>query len=1832
MALLVAASTFGTSIIAARRPRGGRLTQLVFVLLAAFAVALPALNANAQVNDSFSRPDGADLGNGWIEKNPQAFSLAGGAAVKQAVGDGYRDNIVYRPAGEDLLNVEVAAELELSSPVPGYPQIFARVQSSTVAFSGRIDGYILYVNNNPNEAILGRQRGDAFVESLATVVIAPGLNVGDTYRLRLRATGANPVQLAAYVERWTGSDWVIDGQATANDASGAAITTAGSIGFGGFVEAAYSFDNVSATDLGGASNPVPTLGSLNPTSATEGGSAFSLTVNGSDFVPGSIVRWNGADRATTYVSPGELQAAVTAADIATAGTASVTVFSPAPGGGTSAVQTFTIDPLIADNPVPTTTSLNPNSATEGGSAFSLTVNGSDFIPGSVVRWNGADRTTTYISANELQAAITAADIAAAGSASVTVFNPAPGGGISAAQTFTIDSVVANNPVPNLGSINPTSATEGGSAFSLTVNGGNFIPGSVVRWNGSDRTTTYVSANELEAAITAADIAAAGSASVTVFSPAPGGGTSGAQTFTIDPLNADNPLPVLSSLAPSSAIEGGSAFSLTVNGSGFIPGSVVRWNGGDRATTFVSANELQAAITAADIATAGSDAVTVFNPAPGGGTSAAQTFTTQAGTPGAGDTFSRPDGADLGNGWIEKNPQAFALQGGAAVKQAVAEGYRDNIVYRPAGEDLLNVEVSAELELSSPVPGYPQIFARVQSNTVALSNRIDGYILYVNNNANEAILGRQRGDAFVEALATVVIAPGLSVGETYRFRLSATGANPVQLAAYVERWTGSNWVIEGQTTASDASGAALTTAGSVGFGGFVEAAYSFDNFLATDLGGGGNPLPALGSLSPTSATEGGSAFSLTVNGSNFVPGSIVRWNGADRTTTHVSANELQAAVTAGDIAAAGSASVTVFSPAPGGGTSGAQTFTIDPLGGGNPVPVLTSLNPTSATEGGSAFSLTVNGSDFVPGSVVRWNGGDRATTYVSANQLQAAITAADIAAAGSASVTVFSPAPGGGTSAVQNFTIDPLGGGNNPVPVLNTLNPTSATEGGSAFSLTVNGSDFVADSIVRWNGNDRTTTFVSANELQAAITAADIAAAGSASVTVFSPAPGGGTSAAENFTIDAINPGGGGPFVASLSPESVTAGSGDLTVTIVGSGFDAQSVGNWNGNPRPTVFLSNQAIEVTLSAADLASADVGTVTVVDTAPQGGGSTPHPFFVLEANSTYFFDNFNAPDSADLGNGWTEKTPEVFSIVNNAVRSIWFDRIYRDSIAYRPVAEDRLDVEISAEFVRQPAGQYTQLHARVQRDTIAAPDFLESYIFYIEDNVASGAVAFAINPPIVSMGECIIDQIDLPSPLQVGQRYRMRFFVTGTDTVRLEGRVDRFVNGAWDSWFQAVIFHDDNTQRQGWYCPVGYMPAPIRQAGSNGFSKWVDQADDYDNYYWIDLSGTSAVPTVSSVAPDAVTAGDPGFTLIVDGGNFAPTSTVRWNGNDRPTTYVDSTTLQAAISAADIAAEGVAQVTVATPAPGGGVSNAANVTIAAPGQLPNPTPAVSSFSPATFSAGQPATLLTVTGTGFVPESVLRWNGVDLTTTFLSETSLSATIPATDLAAPGSAAVTVSNPAPGGGLSEISSIAILATGELLDDFERTDGATLQNGWTEKNPAAFSIGGGRLVKNQVGDGYRDNVAYRPVGESRQDVETSIEFQLNDPVPGYPQIFARLQAATVDAASTIDGYILYINNGNSAVLGRQNGSSFVTALVTIPLSEAMTVGSTYRLRLSATGAGTVTVSGAVERLSESGFVDIGSASVDDASPDRIAGAGMSGVGGHVEDSYTYDNFRDGPSN
>jgi outer membrane protein assembly factor BamB len=79
------------------------------------------------------------------------------------------------------------------------------------------------------------------------------------------------------------------------------------------------------------------------------------------------------------------------------------------------------------------------------------------------------------------------------------------------------------------SVSPPSVAAGGPAFKLTVLGRGFSGSSTVQWNGTSRSTTFVSATELVAQINTADIAATGNASITVTGPDSIGASSGSGT-------------------------------------------------------------------------------------------------------------------------------------------------------------------------------------------------------------------------------------------------------------------------------------------------------------------------------------------------------------------------------------------------------------------------------------------------------------------------------------------------------------------------------------------------------------------------------------------------------------------------------------------------------------------------------------------------------------------------------------------------------------------------------------------------------------------------------------------------------------------------------------------------------------------------------------------------------------------------------------------------------------------------------------------------------------------------------------------------------------------------------------------------------------------------------------------------------------------------------------------------------------------------------------------------------------------------------------------------------
>jgi hypothetical protein len=96
---------------------------------------------------------------------------------------------------------------------------------------------------------------------------------------------------------------------------------------------------------------------LAPMSAAPGGPSFQLMVNGTGFSSVSIVNWNGAALTTAFVNSSRLTAAVPVSAIATANTASITVSTPPPGGGTSETAFFNVSNSVT---VPVFTPLPPN--------------------------------------------------------------------------------------------------------------------------------------------------------------------------------------------------------------------------------------------------------------------------------------------------------------------------------------------------------------------------------------------------------------------------------------------------------------------------------------------------------------------------------------------------------------------------------------------------------------------------------------------------------------------------------------------------------------------------------------------------------------------------------------------------------------------------------------------------------------------------------------------------------------------------------------------------------------------------------------------------------------------------------------------------------------------------------------------------------------------------------------------------------------------------------------------------------------------------------------------------------------------------------------------------------------------------------------------------------------------------------------------------------------------------------------------------------------------------------------------------------------------------------
>lgn len=273
---------------------------------------------------------------------------------------------------------------------------------------------------------------------------------------------------------------------------------------------------------------------------------------------------------------------------------------------------------------------------------------------------------------------------------------------------------------------------------------------------------------------------------------------------------------------------------------------------------------------------------------------------------------------------------------------------------------------------------------------------------------------------------------------------------------------------------------------------------------------------------------------------------------------------------------------------------------------NPVPVLTSILPTSITAGSSDTPITLSGSDFVASTTARRNGVNLATTFNSSTSLTATVPAADLVTAGTSTITAFTDSPGGGTSSGQTLTVA------NPAPTLANVHPTSIIVGSTDTVITLTGTNFNTQTVARRDGVGLATTYVSATSVTAVVPTADLASTGTSTITAFNPTPGGGTSGGQTLTV--ANP---VPTTSSLGTTSGDRWFATRTgQTINGSGFVAGATVTFGSTSGITPdSITSTLVTFTIPDAELDYVASKSVTVTNPSPGGGASNAQTYTVSQ-----------------------------------------------------------------------------------------------------------------------------------------------------------------------------------------------------------------------------------------------------------------------------------------------------------------------------------------------------------------------------------------------------------------------------------------------------------------------------------------------------------------------------------------------------------------------------------------------------------------------------------------
>lgn len=784
-------------------------------------------------------------------------------------------------------------------------------------------------------------------------------------------------------------------------------------------------------------NP-PVITQLSPVDTVAGTGSLNVDVLGANFISGAVVRVNNANHPTTFVSSSKLTVTLGTNDTQNPATLSLVVANPS-GGGVSGAVSFTVLPNS-----PTISSLNPTSVVTGSGQFTLHVTGSNFASTAVVRVNNSNRDTTFIDSSHLDATILATDDSSSRTLTITVQNPF--NKISNSQTVIVSTTV---PAPTITLLDPNTVPAGSNAFDMSVVGTNYVSGASVRVNGTAHSTTFVSSTQLTVRILSSDINAPGTPAITVRNP--DGKISNSVNFTVTAANQ----PQLTSISPNSVIAKSGAFTLTLKGSNFISGAHVNVNTASHTSTFIDSTTLTTTITSSEITNPGTLSISVTNPGTGSPTSGALTLTVVASDAPV-ITSLNPVSVASGSGAIN-----VLINGSGFVNTDTAffNGSQRPFTFVSSTQAAISLQAAD----TATVGQFPITVRHINGSTSAP----------VNFNVTDS-----SGGPAITSLSPNTAAVN---GAPFTLTINGTGFTDQSIVQFDGSPRSTTFVSITKLTAP-VFASDLTTAKQIQV---TVLTPGFTESTAVPLTIAVIP-PVITSITPNTVTAGDSGFTLTINGTGFSTSSQISVGGSahlpqfDSTT-----GSLSTSILGNEIATAGALDVTVTDR---GITSNVFHLTVAR-------PTITLLTPPSVTAGSGDITLIVSGNAFLSTSTIAFDGVAKTTTFNGAfGTLSTTLTASELASPRIVPVTVRNSA----TAESLPFLFSIVSPG---VPQIFSLNPSSIDAGVGAQLLIVNGLNFLAGSQVAVNGVVHTTTFVSGNELDITLSAAETATPGVLAITV-----------------------------------------------------------------------------------------------------------------------------------------------------------------------------------------------------------------------------------------------------------------------------------------------------------------------------------------------------------------------------------------------------------------------------------------------------------------------------------------------------------------------------------------------------------------------------------------------------------------------------------------------------------------------------------------------------------------------------------------------------------